>query len=92
MLVNTGIQVSEPAMNQVVFYQPWQGKNDRRKKAYPVIIKDGAYLRNGRLSNFWDWQRLSPTGRINPKVECGYGNFFKAEGYEVVKKVIVSKS
>jgi hypothetical protein len=72
-----------------VFYKPWQGKNDRRKKPYPVIIKSGAYLRNGLLSNHWDWQRVTPTGRINPKVECGYGNFTIASGYEVIRKIVV---
>jgi hypothetical protein len=91
MITNTGVKINEPKVNQVVFYQPWQGKNDRRKKAYPVIIIDGAYYRNGLLSNFWDWHRLSPTGRINPKRECGYGNFTEAEGVEVITKVKVKK-
>lgn len=91
MLVNTNEQISDPKVNQVVFYQPWQGKNDKRKKAYPVIIKEGEYLSGGRLSNFWYWQRLSPTGRINPKVEHGYGNFTIAEGYRTEIKVVVLK-
>jgi hypothetical protein len=91
MITNTGIEVKEPRINQVVFYQPWQGKNDHRKKPYPVIIVGGCYLSNGLLSNHWDWHRLSPTGRINPKKEYGYGNFTKAEGVEVVTKVKVAK-
>ena len=93
MLVNTGKQISSPKVNQVVFYQPWQGKTDNRKKPYPIIIKDGEYLDSqyGRLSNFWSWHRLTPTGRINPRVESGYGNFFIAEGYQVETKVTVLK-
>jgi hypothetical protein len=91
MITNTGIHIKEPKVNQVVFFKPWQGKNEMRKKAYPVIIVDGQYLSNGLISNFWSWQRLTPTGRINPKVECGYGNFFQAEGYKVVRKVIYGK-
>lgn len=92
MITNTGEKIEDPRVNQVVFYKPWQGKTDKRKKAYPVIIKSGQYLSNGRLSNFWDWQRITPTGRINPKVECGYGNFTKASGYEVIRKIVVTKS
>lgn len=89
MITNTGKMVKEPKVNEVVFYQPWQNKRDFQKKSYPVIIKSGNYLSNGLLSNFWYWQRLTPTGRINPKVECGYGNFTEATGYDVVRKVIV---
>lgn len=38
----------------------------------PVKILGGAYYRNGRVSNFWDYEELL-TGRI-----CsGYGNFYK---------------
>jgi len=91
MLVNTGELIRDPKVDQVVFYQPWQGKNDKRKKAYPVIINSGCFLSNDRVSNFWYWQRLTPTGRIKPEVEHGYGNFFIAEGYQLERKVVVLK-
>jgi hypothetical protein len=81
MITNTEKKIVEPGI----------GKNDGRKKAYPVIIDSGEFCVGGRVSNFWYWQRLSPTGRINPKVEHGYGNFFLAEGYEVQRKIIVKK-
>lgn len=38
----------------------------------PVIILEGAWERNGRLSNFWYCRNLK-TG----KKENGYGNFYK---------------
>jgi len=89
MLVNTEIRVTCPNANHVVFYKYWQGK-DERKKAYPVIINSGNFEVNGRISNFWRWQRISPTGRINPNVESGYGNFTEAEGYEVTRKIKIT--
>ena len=89
MITNTDEHIDEPRINQVVFFKPWQSKNDRRKKPYPVIIKSGQFYSNGRLSNFWDWQRVTPTGRINPNVEHGYGNFTVASGYEVIRKIVV---
>jgi len=91
MLINTGEHITEPQTNTVVFYQPWVNEGDRKKKPFPVIINDGCYLSGGRISNFWYWQRLSPTGRINPNVEHGYGNFTIAKGYEVQRKVRVIK-
>jgi hypothetical protein len=91
MIKNTGISIDSPKIGEVVFYQPWQEKNDSRRKPYPVIIVHGAYLQNGLISNFWNWQRLTPSGRIKPKIECGYGNFTKASGYSVVRKVVVTK-
>ena len=91
MLVKKGTEIRNPQLNQVVFFQPWQGKTDSRKKAYPVIINKGDFLVDGRVSNFWYWQRLTPTGRIKGKQEHGYGNFFEARGYLVERKVVVPK-
>lgn len=91
MLVNTGKEIRKPKIGQVVFFQPWQGKNDNRKKAYPVIITDGQYMGTHGVSNFWYWQRLTPSGRIKPEVEHGYGNFTEASGWELERKVIVVK-
>ena len=89
MLKDSNVRISDPAINQVVFFKPWQGKNANRKKAYPVIINSGKYLSNGLLSNFWEWQRVSPTGRINNNIESGYGNFTVAWNYEVQRKIKV---
>lgn len=91
MLVNTNEYIQEPIKDQVVFFQPWEGKTDKRKKPYPVIINEGCFLSGGRVSNFWYWQRLTPTGRIRPEIEHGYGNFTIAEGYEVQRKVKLIK-
>lgn len=93
MLKNIGEEIRDPKQNQVVFYQPWQGETDKRKKPYPVIINSGCFLDPtfGSLSNFWYWQKLTPTGRIKPEIEQGYGNFFIAEGYEVQRKIIIKK-
>ena len=91
MLINTGEQIRNPKLGEVVFFQPWQGKTDKRKKAYPVIINSGCFLSGGRVSNFWYWHRLTPTGRVKGEEEHGYGNFFIAEGYKVETKVTVLK-
>ena len=94
MLINTGKKINNPQKDQVVFFQPWMGKTDKRKKPYPVIINFGSYLDgiSSRISNFWYWQRLTPTGRIRKEIEKGYGNFTVAEGYILTRKVIVTKS
>jgi len=91
MLVNTGERINDPKVNQVVFFQPWKGKTDKRKKAYPVIINGGCFLSGGRVSNWWNWHRLTPTGRITGAENQGYGSFTKAEGYNVSRKVTVLK-
>ena len=77
MIIDTGERITAPEVNRVVFFKPWQGKKEMKKKAYPVIINYGQYLD----SNYWYWQRVSPTGKINKKVENGYGNFTIASGY-----------
>ena len=91
MLVNTNEHIQDPEKDQVVFFKPWQGKTDNRKKAYPVIINTGCFLSGGRVSNFWYWQQLTPTGRVRPEIEHGYGNFTIASGYEVQRKVKLIK-
>ena len=91
MITDTGILISNPNVNQIVFFKPWQDKYDKRKKAYPVIINSGDYLSDGSVSNFWYWQRITPSGRINPIIEHGYGNFTEATGYEVKRKIIITK-
>jgi hypothetical protein len=39
---------------------------------YKVKVIEGAFLRNGRVSNFWSWQRVNDDGTLGPK-ESGYG-------------------
>lgn len=41
-------------------------------EGYKVKVIDGAYLRNGRVSNFWSWRRVNDDGSLG-KVESGYG-------------------
>ena|ERR1035437_9423252 len=83
MIRNTKIGISDPKIDQVVFFKPWQGK-DTKKKAYPVIINSGQYMTEHGLSNFWYWQKISPTvGRISKNIEHGYGKFTLAKGYSV---------
>ena len=82
MITDTKHPISNPKVNQIVFFKPWQGK-DAKKKAYPVIINDGQYMGTYGLSNFWDYQRISPTGRINKNVEQCYGNFTLAKNITV---------
>jgi len=89
MITYTDKKISSPEINTVVFYQPFYSENDKRKKAYPVLIKTGDYFRNGRVSNFWYWQPLTGTGKFKGKVGHGYGIFTVAEGWEVEIKIKV---
>ena len=82
MLIDTGNVIKKPSVNQIVFNHPWH-EDDKHKKPYPVLIVSGEYEVNGRLSNFWYWQRVSQTGKITAKIECGYPHFTIAEGYKV---------
>lgn len=90
MLVNTKEKVNSPKIGDVVYFQPWKGSTDKRKNAYPVLIRSGGFLSNGRISNFWYWQPLTPTGRPKGEVEHGYGMFFVAEGWKTEVKVTVN--
>lgn len=92
MLVNTNVKISDPDRNQVVFFRPWCDiKQGETGKEYPVIINSGRYLSGGRLSNYWTWCKVTPTGKISEKIESGYGNFYIAEGFEVeiVRKITI---
>lgn len=90
MLINTNKSINNPKINQVVFYQPPRTLKHKDKKPYPVIINDGCYLSNNRLSNFWEWQKLTPSGRFRC-IEYGYGKFTIAKGYEIQRKVKLLK-
>ena len=39
-----------------------------------VIIVDGEYMSNGRISNFWYFREILPNGTMSPKREHGYGH------------------
>lgn len=59
------VRVTEPEKYEELFFL-----NDGQLT--PVKILGGAYYRNGRVSNFWDYEELL-TGCI-----CsGYGHFYK---------------
>lgn len=58
-------KVTEPKIGGTYFYFD-------KGVGVPIIILEGAWERNGRLSNFWYWRNLK-TG----KKENGYGNFYK---------------
>ncbi len=92
MIKDTKYKINEPKVNQVVFFKPWQSKKEAKKKAYPVIINDGQYMGTYGLSNFWNYQRISPTGRINRNVEQCYGNFTLASGFiiRVIAETLVT--
>ena len=94
MIVDTGLPNFNPRVNEIVFFKPWMGENDHKKKPYPIIINSGRfYDEDGRLNNYWHWQKVSQvTGRINPNIESGYGRFSKATGYSVERKVVVKKA
>lgn len=38
----------------------------------PIYIIDGAYERNGRVSNAWNWKKIN-NGTLMPKIYNGYG-------------------
>lgn len=60
-------KVSEPIIGKVYFRV-----SKDEKTLIPCKIIDGALFRNGRLSNFWDWENL-----LTGEKEFGYGGFFK---------------
>lgn len=48
------------------------GKVLMHPKGYKVRVLDGAFLRNGRVSNHWTWVRINDDGTDGEK-ESGYG-------------------
>jgi len=63
------LRISEPPFNSVVYY----GDKNTLKL---VLIKNGQYEVNGRLSNFWYWYELDENLQITEE-KHGYGNFFE---------------
>lgn len=64
--------VREPKIGGTYFY--FDKKNGI---GVPVIILDGAWERNGRLCNFWNWRNL-----LTGKKENGYGDFYELKSRE----------
>lgn len=48
------------------------GKVIKHPDGRMVKVIDGAYLRNGRVSNSWTWREVKADGKLGPK-EHGYG-------------------
>lgn len=48
------------------------GKTLKHPDGRTVKITGGAFLRNGRVSNFWTWREVLPSGKLG-KEEDGYG-------------------
>lgn len=44
----------------------------------PIYITDGAYERNGRVSNAWSWVKVLPNGKLDTKELHGYGDDWPA--------------
>jgi hypothetical protein len=79
-------QINNPKIGTVVRHTGW---GFEKNKNYPcdVMITDGTYMSNGRLSNFWYWRRVLPDGSLG-KTECGYGSFEKSDkNYEIETRV-----
>lgn len=58
-------KILEPSVGDIVLYKDEQGY------ITPVKIIEGAFFKNERVSNFWNWMDIL----IN-KIYCGYGNFY----------------
>ena len=82
--------ILSPAINSVVRHTGFRHENNEN---YPcdVFIINGAYLSNGRVSNFWYWKRVLPNGDLG-EIECGYGSFEESDNeYEVEITIKVKK-
>ena len=79
-------RVVEPYRNSVVYIY-----KKEEKALIPIIIKDGCYLSNGRLSNFWYWFELNEELEVVGE-SSGYGGFYQTlEPFNVELKYIVTK-
>jgi len=67
---NKLLRISEPSFNSVVYHR------DTGSILKLVLIKNGQYEVNGRLSNFWYWYELDENLQIIEE-KNGYGNFFE---------------
>ena len=56
-------------------YKPLAVGQIRRHPAHGLIyIIDGAFERNGRVSNFWDFHKVLKNGRLSARVYGDYGS------------------
>lgn len=82
-------KIKEPEVYTIVRHTGWMTESDN----YPcdVLITNGQYYSNGRLSNFWTWRRILPDGTLSEE-ECGYGDFEKSsKKYKIEIRVSVIK-
>lgn len=61
--------VRSPRVNDVVLIE----KGDC---LIPIVITDGTYLSNGRVSNFWSWQEINEDLSLSEE-KHGYGDFYE---------------
>jgi hypothetical protein len=79
-------QVNSPKIGTIVRHTGWRFEDN---KNYPcdVLIIDGQYMSDDRISNFWHWQRVLSDGTL-AETECGYGSFVKSDNnYEIETRV-----
>jgi hypothetical protein len=67
------IPISEPSKNSVVYEY-----NEETEELKPVLILEGCWLSNGRLSNWWEWQVLNNNLELCER-KSGYGRFYKPQ-------------
>lgn len=87
-------KIENPKIHTVVYHTGW-GKEDNTNYPCDVLITDGNFLSNGRVSNFWRWKRILPDGTISEKEESGFGDFEQSDkeySVEIIVKEISSKS
>jgi len=76
-------KISSPAIGSIVRHSGWQP--GKKLKGYPkdILIKDGAYQVNSRISNLWTWQEVD-----TEKIVTGYGDFYESRNKYKVKTII----
>ena len=65
-------QVREPEVGKVYFCS-----DKDSQMMVPVMVLNGQFESNGRISNFWEWRNIH-TGERN----SGYGSFWELAEYE----------
>ena len=79
-------QIISPKIGSIVRHTGWFYEYD---KNYPcdVLITDGQYMSDDRLSNFWYWKRVLGDGTL-ADTEHGYGSFQESEkNYEIETRI-----
>jgi len=65
------IPVSNPSKKKIMYIF-----DKDTKELIPVLILDGEWLSNGRISNWWKWQELNDNLDLG-KIKSGYGKFYE---------------